>query len=66
MTSTNFGFLEKEFPILFNIATSAEFNLFAVADRIKASYHTAKKINHLPQVYLSKAFRGVGRWVGRD
>lgn len=28
MTSTNFGFLAKEFPILFNIATSAEYNLY--------------------------------------
>jgi type I restriction enzyme, R subunit len=27
MTSSNFGFLEKEFPILFNITSSAEFNL---------------------------------------
>jgi type I restriction enzyme R subunit len=28
LTSTNFGFLAKEFPILFNIATSAEYNLY--------------------------------------
>lgn len=29
MPSQNFGFLEKEFPILFNIASSAELNLHA-------------------------------------
>jgi type I restriction enzyme, R subunit len=28
MTSTNFSFLAKEFPILFNVATSAEYNLY--------------------------------------
>lgn len=29
MTVTNFGFLEKEFPMLFNIAASAEYYLYA-------------------------------------
>jgi len=34
-------------------------SLFAVADRIEASYHTLQeKIDHLPQAILSKAFRG--------
>ena len=61
MTPSNFSFLEKEFPLLHNLATSAEYHTYSdpVTALIKLSQFGEKLTAFVSLCYLNQALQRI-------